>query len=329
MAAPCIYVTRPLRNGYRRTLEAYGPVAQWTEDCPIPRDRLLEAVRGVSGLLCLGDDRIDRDVIAAGRSLRAISTATAGWDHIDLEAAAAHGIAVCHTPGAAEASVADLTMALLLACARGIVSADRFVRSGAWQCWTPYLFQGIELAQSTLGIVGLGHIGLQVAHRAQGFGMRVLYHDVQRNEDAEERMGLLYGGLENLLRESDFVSLHVPLLPGTRGLIDARRLRLMRPSAFLINLARGGVVDHEALVEALRRGTIAGAALDVHHREPLPADDPILSLPNVILTPHIGANTRKAITRMTRQAAEELVLALRGVRPPHALVWPERGQRAA
>lgn len=328
MNAASIFVTRRLRNGYRRALEAFASVRQWDDLCPVPRETLLDAIHDVDGLLCMGDDRIDRKVIDAGRCLRAISTISSGWDHIDLDAAEARGIAVCHAPGTAEASVADLTMALLLACARSLLDADRFARSAAWECWTPYLFQGVELAQSTLGIVGLGHIGLQVAHRALGFGMRVLYYDVVRNEDAEQRMGILYGGLDNLLREADFVTLHVPLLPRTRGLIDARRLGLMRPSAFLINMARGAVVDHADLVAALRAGTIAGAALDVFEREPLPADDPLRELPNVIITPHIGANTRRALARMIRTAAEQLTQALRGERPKHAILWPERREAA-
>lgn len=329
MAATNVYITRRLRNGYRRTLEAVATVDQWNENRPVPRPVLLDAVRYADGLLCLSDDVIDRAVISAAARLRVISTVSAEWDHIDLKAADEHGIVVCHTPGAAEASVADMTLALLLACARSVIDANRFVRAGEWEYWMPYLFQGIELAQCTLGIIGLGNIGLQVAHRALGFGMRVLYYDQHRNEDAEQRLGLLYGGLDNVLRESDFISLHMPLLPTTRGLIDERRLRLMRPTAFLINMARGSLVHHDALVEALRTGTIAGAALDVFTHEPLPPDDPLLTLPNVILTPHIGTNTRRAMSRMIRTAVEQLLQALHGEHPAYTVVWPEHRRRAA
>jgi glyoxylate reductase len=268
----------------------------------------------------MGDDVIDAEVIDAAPRLLVISTATAGYDHIDIEAARRRRITVCHAPGAADTAVADLTMALILACARSVVEANAFVHRLAWQYWTPYLFEGIDMQNSTLGILGLGHIGLQVAHRAQGFGMRVLYHDPHRKEDAEQHLGVQFGSIDNLLREADFVSLHLPLLPSTIGLIDERRLQLMKPSAFLINMARGPIVDHPALLHALREGWIAGAALDVYDVEPLPADDPLLQLPNVIMTPHIGANTRRAISRMVRTATDQLLQFLRGEQPAHTVV---------
>jgi len=301
-------------------MERIAIVNEWDEDQPVPREVLLSAVREVDALLCLGDDVIDAEVIRAGRRLRVISTATAGYDHIDLEEAKARHITVCHAPGAADTAVADLTLALMLACARSLVDANRFVHERQWRYWTPYLFEGVELQNSTLGILGLGRIGLQVAHRALGFGMRVLYYGNRRNEDAEQSLGLQFGGIDNVLREADFVSIHLPLLPETRGLIDERRLRLMKPSAFLINMARGAVVDHDALVRALRMGWITGAALDVYPREPLPADDPLLELPNVIMTPHIGSNTHRAMARMVRMAADQIIQVLNGEHPRHAVV---------
>lgn len=315
-----VYVTRRIRDGFRRDLERIAVVDEWGEDRPVPREVLLAAVREADGLLCVGDDVIDAEVIRAGRRLKVISTATSGYDHIDLDAARARRVTVCHAPGAADTAVADLTLALMLACARSVVEANRFVHERQWRHWAPYLFEGVELQNSTLGLLGLGRIGLQVAHRAQGFGMRVLYYGNRRNEDAEQRLGLQFGSVDNILREADFVTLHLPLTPDTRGLIDDRRLRLMKPSAFLINMARGPVVDHDALVRALREGRIAGAALDVYHREPLPPDDPLLELPNVIMTPHIGSNTRRAIARMVRMAADQLIQVLNGEQPRHAVV---------
>jgi glyoxylate reductase len=320
MAKYSVYITRRIRNGFRRALEAVAEVEQWDEDRPVPREVLLSAVRGADGLMCMGDDDIDAEVIAAGRQLKVISTVSAGYDHIDLGAAQARRITVCHTPGISDQAVADLTMTLVLACARSVVDADRFVHDRQWEYWTPYLFEGVELQNSTLGIIGLGRIGLRVAQRAQGFGMRVLYYANRRNEDAEENLGLQFGSLDNVLREADFVTLHVPLLPATRGLIGERELRLMRPSAFLINMARGAVVDHDALVRALWEEWIAGAALDVYAREPIPQDDPLLELPNVIMTPHIGNNTRRAMARMVRAAAEQIMQVLRGEQPAHAVV---------
>ena len=315
-----VYVTRRIRNGFRREIERIADVEAWGEDRPVPREVLLSAVREADGLLCVGDDVIDAEVIHAGRRLKVISTATAGYEHIDLEAAKARHITVCHAPGAADTAVADLTLALMLACARSVTAANHFVHERQWRYWAPYLFEGVELQNSTLGILGLGRIGLQVAHRAQGFGMRVLYYGNRRNEDAEQRLGLQFGSVDNILREADFVSLHLPLNPDTRGLIDERRLRLMKPSAFLINMARGSVVDHDALVRALREGRIAGAALDVYPREPIPPDDPLLELPNVIMTPHIGTNTHRAIARMVHMAADQLIQVLNGEQPRHAVV---------
>ena len=329
MAAYTIYVTRKIRNGVLRQLESIGKVVPWGEERPVPRAELLAGVRGADALLCLGDDRIDRAVIAAAPRLRVISTASAGYDHIDIVAAEERGIVVCHTPGIADNAVADMTMALLLACARSVAEANRFIRDRAWHYWSPYLFEGVDVRGSTLGIVGLGHIGIEVAHRALGFGMRVLYHNAHRDEDAEQSLGLQYGGLDNLLREADFVTLHVPLTPDTYNLIDARRLQLMKPTAYLINMARGAVVDHDALVRALREGWIAGAGLDVFNKEPLPHDDPLLDLPNVVLSPHIGANTHRAMGAMLRQAAEQIGQVLRGQQPSHPVPTISRGSAAA
>jgi len=328
MAKFKVYITRRVRNGFRRALEEVADIEQWDEDRPVPREALLSAIRTADGLICMGDDVIDADVIAAARRLRVISTVSAGYDHIDLEAARARRITVCNTPGLGDNAVADLTLALMLACARALVDADRFVHERRWEYWAPYLFAGVEMRNSTLGIIGLGRIGLQVAVRALGFGMRVLYDSPKRHEDAES-LGLQFGSLDNILREADFVSLHVPLRPATWGLIDARRLRLMRPSAFLINMARGAVVDHDALVRALREKWIAGAALDVYPHEPISPDDPLLELPNVILTPHIGSNTRRSMARMVRAAAEQVIQVLHGEPPDYGIVTFEEQKKAA
>lgn len=326
MAGFTVYVTRALRNGYRRTLEALGSVIQWDEDSPAPRDELLREMPRIDALLCMGDDRIDGEIIRAGGRLRVISTIAADVDHIDVAEAARHGIVVCHTSGIADTAMADMTLTLLLACARSVVEAHTFIKDRGWQYRSPNLFLGADVQGSTIGILGLNGVGLEVAHRALGFGMRVLYYDPQRHEDAEHRLGVAYGSLENVLREADFITLHLPLSPETRSLLDAHRLRLMKPTAYLINMAHGNLIDHDALVTALRDGWIAGAGLDVFNREPVDPDDPLLDLPNVVLSPHIGANTRQTLVRMTRLAVEQLADVLHGRHPAHAVpdTWTHR-----
>ncbi len=328
MAEQTVFITRKIRNGFRRQLEGVARVLQWDDDRPVPRAVLLDGVREADALLCMGDDFIDREVIMAGKRLRVISVASAGYDHLDLDAAVERGIIVCHAPATTADTVADMALALLLACARRVVDADRFVREGAWEFWYPYLLQGVDVHGSTLAIIGLGRIGLQVAHRALGFGMRVLYHDPRRNPDAEQRLGLQYGSLDNVLREADFVTLHVPLTAATRGLLNEERMRLMKPTAYLINLASGALVEADILVRALREGWIAGAGLDVFTQEPLPAGDPLLTLPNVILAPHIAANTRRGVTRTLRLATEQIIQVLQG-KAPKCPVFAPPGQQAA
>ena len=328
MAQYTVYITRKIWQDVRRQLEKVGSLIEWDELSPVPREELLLRVGDADALLCTGSDLIDREVITAGAHLKIISTMSAGFDHIDVATAAARGIIVCHTPGAANEAVADMTMALLLACARNVIDADAFVKNRQWRYWASDLFLGADVQGSTIGIIGFGNIGIQVAHRALGFGMRVLYFDPHRNHDAELRMGVQYGGLDNVLRESDFITLHVPLLADTYGLINERRLHLMKPTAYLINMARGQVVDHHALVRALREHWIAGAGLDVFAEEPIRRDDPLLDLPNVVLSPHIGANTYDGIGTMMRMAAEQVVDLLEGRKPAHPISLPPQ-ERAA
>ena len=322
MAQPTIYITRHIYEDVLRQLERAASVFLWDEDRPVPLPELLAGIADAEGLLCMPDDEITREVIGAAPRLRVISNMAAGYDNIDVAAAAERDIVVCHTPGTMDNAVADMTMTLLLACARHVVDAHRYVRERRWRYWYPELFVGTDIQGSAIGIIGLGHIGMNVAHRALGFGMRVLYHDARRNEDAEQLIGVQYGGLENLLREADFVTLHVPLTPATRGLITAQRLRLMKPTAYLINMARGPVVDHDALVQALRERWIAGAGLDVYDDEPISLDDPLLDLPGVVFSPHIGGNTAHALTRTMWMAADQLLQALHGRRPAHPVPLP-------
>jgi glyoxylate reductase len=256
-------------------------------------------------------DPVDAELLAAAPRLRAVSVFAVGVDNVDLDEATARGIQVGHTPGVLTDTTADLAFALLLAVARRVVDAGAAVRAGDWPTWEPGAFLGEEVHGATVGIVGMGRIGSAVARRAGGFGMRVLGYS---------RAGDLT--LEQLLEESDFVSLHVPLGDATRGLIGEAELRRMKPTAVLVNTARGEIVDTNALVRALRDGWIAGAGLDVTDPEPLPADHPLLSVGNVVVTPHVGSASRRTRELMADMAVDNLLAALRGERMPH-LANPE------
>jgi glyoxylate reductase len=281
---------------------------------PAPAD-LHAACSGADGLLSLLTDRVDRALFEAAPSLRAVSVMAVGVDNVDLEAATERGIQVGHTPGVLTDTTADLAFALLLAVARRVVQGVAAVRAGEWLTWEPGAFLGEEVHGATLGVVGMGRIGSAVARRAEGFGMRVL---------SARRSGGV--PLEELLRESDFVSLHVPLSDETRRLVGEPELRLMKPTAVLVNTARGEIVDTGALVRALREGWIAGAGLDVTDPEPLPADHPLLETPRALVTPHIGSASRRTRELMANMAVDNLLAALRGERMPH-LANPEVADR--
>ena len=318
-----VYVTRPMAEEALALLRSQAEVALWPDpDLPPPHEEIVRQVREADGLVCLLTDWIDAEVIAAGARLRVISTVAVGYDNIDVAAATARRIPVCNTPGVLTEATADLTWALLMAAARRVTEAERYLRAGRWRSWSPQLLLGQDVYGATLGLIGLGRIGQAVARRARGFDMRVLYHSATRKPEVERELGVGWADLEALLRESDFVSLHVPLTEETRNLIGARELALMKPTAVLINTARGQVVDQEALVATLQGGRLAAAGLDVFQVEPLAADDPLLSLENVVLLPHLGSASVATRRRMAMMAAENLVAGLRGERPPY-LVNPE------
>jgi len=280
----------------------------WPEGLPPPPDELRRRAADAEGILSLLSDRIDEPLMAAAPELRAISNYAVGYDNIDLAAAAARGIRVGNTPDVLTDATADLAFALLLAVARKLPEAQRDVRAGNWLTWEPAHPLGQEVHGSTLGIIGYGRIGRAVAKRAEGFDMTVIHMGTPRAP------GL---SLEELLERSDFVSIHAPLTPETHHLIDAAALAGMRPSAILINTARGPLVDQQALIAALENGTIAGAGLDVTDPEPVPADDPLLAAPNLIVLPHIGSATHTARGRMADMAVENLLAGLEGQPMPH------------
>lgn len=320
MTLPKIFVTRPIPDAGLELLHSLAEVEIWPQRQPPPYEVLLEKVQSIEGLLCLLTDRIDAPLITAATTLKTISQMAVGYDNIDIAAATARGIPVGHTPGVLTDATADLTWALLMAAARRIVEAQHFVTAGEWQTWEPMLLLGADLAGATLGIVGLGRIGQAVARRAQGFGMKILYWSRQRREaELEQSLAVEYVEFEQLLQESDFVTIHTALSPETHDLFGDRQFSLMKPSAILINTARGAIVNPNALYQALRAGEIAGAAIDVTEPEPIPLDSPLLRVPNLIVTPHIGSASWKTRAQMSRMAAQNLIAGLRGERLPHCV----------
>lgn len=273
------------------------------------------------GIVTYGHPRVDGPLLDRMPLVKIVSNHGVGVDHIDLAAAAKRGIPVGNTPGCLDAATADMTMALLLAVARNVVVGDAFARGPEFTHYDPSVLIGREVHGSVLGIVGMGRIGRQVARRAAGFDMQVLYHNRNRDEAAERELGVQYADLDELLSSSDFVALNCPLTPETTGLISADRLRQMKPTAMLINMARGPVVDTEALYRALTSGQIAAAALDVTDPEPLPRDHPLLKLSNVVIAPHLGSASDRTRRRMMQMTAENLQAGLAG----QALPYPVAG----
>ncbi len=319
MSNPKIFVTRRLPEPAQSHLVEATDAEIWQEELPPSRKVLLEKVAGKDGLLCLLTDPVDAAVMdAAGEQLKVISNCAVGVDNIDLEAATHRGIPVGNTPGILTETTADFAFALLMAAARRVVEADRYVRAGKWKTWGLTTLLGQDIAGSTLGLVGFGRIGQAVARRAAGFGMRVLYADPGHKPAADSPPAQKVD-LDTLLAESDFVSLHTPLTDSTYHLIGKDAFARMKPSAILINTARGGVVDPEALYTALSNGQIAAAALDVTEPEPVPPDDPLLTLDNLILAPHIASASRETRGKMAQMAVDNLLAGLAGEPLPNCV----------
>ena len=292
-------------------LAAHCDLNVWMGPGLLPAAQLRDELAGCHGVVCLLTDRIDQDLLDAAPDLRFVSSMSVGVDHIDVPAMSARGIAVGHTPGVLVDTTADTAFALLLAAARRVAEADRFVRDGNWtaaNAWSPEFFTGKDVSGATLGIVGLGAIGQAVARRATGFGMEVLAW----SRTPRRVTGIEMVGLEELLLRSDFVSVHVALAPQTRNLLDVDRIGLMKPGAVLVNTARGGIVDENALAAALLNGNLSAAGIDVFASEPVSPDNPLLALPNVVATPHIGSATTLTRARMADMAAANAIAALQG-----------------
>ncbi len=318
MSKPKIYLTRPLFDAARHLLAGHFEVEYWTSPERISRAELLSAVREKEALVCLLTEKINEELLAAGPKLRIVANVAVGFDNIDLAACTRRGVVATNTPGVLDETTADFAWALLMAVARRLVEGDQLARSGSWKGWDLDQLCGADVWGKTLGILGLGRIGRAVARRSQGFKMRILYHDaVRAPAEVEAELHAEYAEFNTVLAEADFVTVHVPLLPETRQLISAPQLARMKPTAFLINAARGPIVDEAALVAALERGRIAGAALDVFENEPFIHSG--LRRANVVLAPHIASASLETRTKMACMAAENVIAVFQGRTPPNAL----------
>jgi lactate dehydrogenase-like 2-hydroxyacid dehydrogenase len=315
---PRVFVARRIPDAGLAQITAACDADVWEDELPPPRDELLRRVAGCEGVLTLLTDRVDAELLdAAGPVLRVVSNYAVGFDNVDVGSCTQRRIPVGTTPGVLTETTADLAWALIMAGARRVAEGDRYVRAGRWKSWSPRLLLGTDVHGATLGIVGFGRIGRAVARRAVGFDMTVLYcaRSSASSEDEAALRGR-YVELDELLANSDIVTLHVPLTAETHHMMDARALARMRPSAVLVNTSRGPVIDQAALVDALRSGTIAAAALDVTDPEPIAPDDPLLSLDNCLVLPHIASASRATRDRMAEMAAANLLAGLRGERLP-------------
>ncbi len=320
MAKPKVYVTRMIcDNGIKMLKDQGYDVKINPLDRVLTRKELLKNVKGIDALLCLLTDKIDGEIMdAAGKNLKIVANFAVGFDNLDLEAAKKRGIMATNTPQGSTEAVAEHAMGLLLASARRIVEADKFTRANKYKGWKPFLFIGEDVHDKTLGIIGLGRIGFAVAARALCFGLKIVYHDVVRNPEFEAKFGGKFMETSDLLKQSDFVTLHVPLMPSTRHLIGKKELALMKKSAYLINTSRGPVIDEKALVAALKKKQIAGAAIDVYEFEPKLSPG-LAKLSNIILTPHIASATIETRRKMSEIAAQNIIETLSGKTPVHSL----------
>jgi glyoxylate reductase len=319
MTKPKVFVTRVIRDKGLDLVKEACQAEIWSDDLPPSRETLLERVRSMDGLLSLLTDRIDGEVMdAAGPGLKVISNHAVGFDNIDVAAATARGIPVGNTPGILTDATADMAFALMMAAGRRVVEAEKFLRDGKWKTWGPSMLLGVDLAGATLGIVGFGRIGQAMAKRATGFDMQVLYYDPGASTPPPG-LPAVSTDLDTLLRKSDFVSIHVPLTPDTRHMVNADFLSKMKPDAVLVNTARGGVLDQVALYNTLKEQRIFAAALDVTDPEPLPMDNPLLELDNCIIVPHIASASVYSRDMMAYLSAKNLIAGVSSERLQHCV----------
>jgi glyoxylate reductase len=321
LTKPQVFVTRAIPEDGLELLRQHCDLDVWPNTAAPSDDELISRTKGKDGILTMLTDKIDAAFMdTVGPQLKVISQYAVGYDNIDTQAAQQRGIAVGNTPGVLTEATADIAFALLLATARRIVEAADYVKAGQWKTWEPQTLLGADLNGATMGIIGLGRIGQAFAQRAKGFNMRLIAYSPRLTPEKAAVVGAEAVSFETLLRESDFISLHSPLTAETRHLINAEALAKMKPTAILINTARGGMIDQDALYNALRNGTIRAAGLDVTDPEPLPSDHPLLQLPNALIIPHIGSASIETRTKMSVMAAENLLAGLNGTPLPNSVL---------
>lgn len=321
MAKMKVFVTREILPEGLEILRKNFDVDVWTEYAPPSKEIIKERIKDADAILTMLSDKIDAEIINSAPKLKIIAQLAVGYDNIDLKAAKERGIYVTNTPDALTDASADFSFALMMAVSRRVVEADKYVRAGNWKvAWHPSMMLGAPLRGTTLGIIGAGRIGQAMAKRGRGFDMRILYFNRSAKPEFEKECGAKRVELDELLKESDFVSLHVPLNDQTRGLINAEKLALMKKTAYLISNARGPVIEEKALYEALKNHKIAGAALDVFCTEPTPADNPLLELDNIVVAPHISSANTVTRTKMSVMNAEDITAVLMGKEPKNIVV---------
>jgi glyoxylate reductase len=317
---PKVYVTRELPERGLKTIKERFDAEVWPEYAPPPKKTIVEKAKDVDALATLLSDKIDAEVFDAAPKLKMIAQLAVGFDNVDVQEATKRGIYVSNTPEVLTDTTADFAWTLLMALARRVVEADKYLRMGKWKVgWHPAMLQGRDVYGATMGIVGAGRIGYAVAKRATGFSMKILFYDVIPRPEMEKDFGAKKVGLDELLKQSDFVSVHVPLMKETHHLINAEKLRLMKKTAYLINNSRGPVVDEKALYEALNEGRIAGAGLDVFEQEPTSLANPLLKLDNVVVAPHISSASYETRSKMAEMVADNLIAFFEGKKPPNLI----------
>ncbi|MFB5661437.1 2-hydroxyacid dehydrogenase [Alteribacillus sp. HJP-4] len=315
---PYVFITRRMPDEIIEKLEETCTVSMWEkQEEPVPQERLEEEIKQADGLFCTVTEPIDRPLIESAENLKVIATMAVGYNNIDVEAAAEKDITIAHTPGVLSETTADLTFALLMAAARRLPEGIETIKNNEWKTWSPFFLTGQDIHHATLGIIGMGRIGEAVAKRGTGFDMEIIYHNRTRKQEAEEKLGARYVEMDELLKTSDFICVMTPYTKDTHHLIDREAFKKMKNTAIFINSSRGGIVDEEALYEALKNGEIRGAGLDVFEGEPVGADHPLLSLPQVTALPHIGSASESTRMAMADMTANHILQVLSGKEADH------------
>lgn len=315
---PSIYITRKIPNELFEHYEDYYDLRMWEKSEPVPRERLLQEVKEVDGLLCMISEEIDDDLLQAAPNLKVVANCAVGYDNIDVHATKNCDVIVTNTPDVLTDTTADLAFGLLMATARKLLEANQYIKNNQWKYWAPYLLAGTDIHHKTIGIVGMGRIGEAIAMRARGFDMKIMYHNRSRKLEAERRLNATYVDFETLLREADFVMNVVPLTDETHHLFNQTAFEIMKTTAIFINISRGATVNEEALIEALKNKKIKAAGLDVFETEPITNDHPLMQLDNCLCLPHIGSASMETRTKMIQLCLENIhgVLSGKGAKTP-------------